>query len=242
MKKRVIIIFSALFLVLFISACAKEQIPEVVEEISEQPEVAKQEIVQELPEEIQPKVPEVLERPEIPDTCGNGKCEEGERCDESVHTTVCRVDCNLQCEASLTFHEEGKEQKENNLDCFEALNCQETSENKFTIKGDTKLVMIVENIGEKFSDYISSDFHCAKGSSSIATNDNDESNGIRFSDSFEGKEKLGLSGKYKEDNKINYEFDIEYINLTKSFDADCTISLSSSRHGNKVEFVNLKFL
>jgi len=242
MKKEVIIIFSILFLILFINGCSKGQIQETVEQSEEA--IEPEQMIEEVKEEVseKPEVAEVQEEAKVPDTCGNNKCEPEERCDEQTHTTICRVDCNLQCEAFLTFHEEGKNQEENNLKCFEALNCEERGDNKFKIKGDTKLIMVVENFGEKISSPISSDFHCNKGSSSIATNDNDESSGIKFSDSFEGKESISLSGKYKEDNKIDYEFKMEYINLTKTFDADCSISISSSKHGSKVEFIDLSFL
>src|SRR3990167_8169761 len=95
------------------------------------------------------------EKTEIKTTCGNDKCEDGERCEPGSIQTACIDDCGRLCPAYLIAHitEDAEATEENTFVCGVEEGCTKVEDNKFKItKSGARVTTKISNIGETSSD------------------------------------------------------------------------------------------
>ena len=150
---------------------------------------------------------------DIKPCCGDGICEESERCNDELHKTMCDEDCKVRCPAFVVVSD---------LKCGE--NCKKVGD-KFLINGDGYLEISLENLGEEGTTTVSGKFDC-DSELRKARLDYESIFGVVFNDYFDNvQEKLsGISGKDKSIYRLNFGLE----NIERDFEADCLVILDGN--------------
>ena len=166
--------------------------------------------------------------------CGNGKCEDKERCDLTTYQTKCPQDCPYECPAHTIVEE---------FTCG-TLNCEKTAEDRFIIRGSTFIKALVQNKGEAGA-AISSQFKCGVGETTRISRDGDDLFGITFRDSFgnNNDDLITLSGHQSEtsNDKTDYKLKFDIDGLEKPTDLSCKVSLQDVPELYYTKTVKLSF-
>ncbi len=176
--------------------------------------------------------------------CGDRICEEGERCDNKTHSTVCVEDCYLSCDAFWIVHKD-VDTHENEVSSFTCgnKNCVQIGNNKFEISGNSYVETVIENIGERAIPLITSRFECETKSYG-ARNDGDELRGVIVKDYFnQGEEMVDwMSGKnVPKNNYVYYRLSFNTDKLKENFTANCVIGLSANPFDDIIEPIFVSF-
>src|SRR3989344_266626 len=145
--------------------------------------------------------------------CGNGICEESERCNIEKAETVCEEDCQLTCPAKVII---------SGFECSGS-NCKENSENNFEISGDDEIKAVLTNIGERSTEKMNSDFRCIGENAVPVSGDYKEIKGLKLRDYFgEGDESSVINSRIsKIGNSKDYKVKFEFSNVKFSFNLVC---------------------
>jgi len=83
--------------------------------------------------------------------CGDGVCDMSERCDYTIHSTVCPDDCPRECPPFVVISDWGCDG-----DCYKTADY-------YIVNGDTKFKLTLENVGETILADIKSSYFCSVG-------------------------------------------------------------------------------
>lgn len=147
--------------------------------------------------------------------CGDGFCDQGERCNEKIHETICPDDCSRTCPAFVTVGE---------FEC--SGDCEKKQQGNYTVYGDSKFIVNLENTGELSLYNIKSKANCKndKGVIILSNNNKERTFGILVKDYFGKDEDVTfLNGKYFTKNKIDYFLEFNG-GPEKDLSLDCSIN------------------
>ena len=225
MKLKYILLFSLAVILLFIYGCSKEPTPvvettqpvaPVVPNITTIPSC---DDVDSCTDDLFNQLTQECEHKKLDRCCGDGLCDVSERCNYTIHTTVCPDDCPRECPAFVQVSDFGCEG-----------NCYKTKD-YFVVDGNTVFKSKLENIGELPLGSILSGFTCFRlGSSSTYYEDGYDNvrDGIKMNGHFneDNEDTIFLTGKTFLQNTVNY-----YLEITGDPDDDvelsCTIRFTS---------------
>ncbi len=160
--------------------------------------------------------------------CGDSVCDVSERCDPSIHTTVCPGDCTRNCPAYLIVSP---------VECVGA--CFKT-EDYYIVDGPTTFSFKLENQGELSATNINSGFNCLKDSSGVKfmdERDNDVRDGVSIIGVFDNEEEtITLTGKTYLKSSTTYTLKITG-EPTRDNDLTCSVRFSASEfyYGNDIK-------
>jgi len=159
--------------------------------------------------------------------CGDGLCEDSERCDNATLKTVCPDDCGLQCPAKVIMHKEG-DVTQTAITATCVGNCLEVSPNNYQVTGSGKLTTVIENIGEKAAGTVSSMSYCTFGSG--IRNKDGELGGVALKFYFNAGELSlkSLSGTSSGNNQATFTIDFDTTNFDATKTMTCVLSISAT--------------
>lgn len=162
--------------------------------------------------------------------CGDGVCDTAERCDLSIHSTICTNDCPKKCPAFVVVEEwkcEGK--------CFE-------TQEHYSIDGDATLKTKLENIGELGTAEIFSFVNCVRPTGGEFNTDGDYPiDGILIKGYFDNEEEtVYLTGKPFGRNSADYTLEFKG-KPEKDFRLKCTVLFTANEFYYNKDF-NVNFV
>ncbi len=178
----------------------------------------------------------------IANCCGNGICEEGERCSATTHQTTCPQDCSLSCPPELTFSKvalSGTPDKFSYV-CSSGA-CEEVGDNEFKITGKAVIHTFINNWGEQATTSpVSAQAFCTYGAEQTSVDGT--AGGIEFKNYFDGGSMLSklINAKTSraKDNYAEYLLQISPpVDIGYNIRAYCTILLQSQDGSNSQNVV-----
>jgi len=172
--------------------------------------------------------------------CGDGRCEETERCDNKTLKTICPEDCGYECPYKLVMHEEGNiNQTQFTVSCLG--DCVEVTENHFQAAGNVQVFTTIENVGEDASGRVESNSFCSSDGKS--KKDDGMLNGVNvrfyFNDHLEYLRYI--DGTVKEQNYATYWIDFKPIEVEDIRVLTCNVDINSFGF-NQTEKFEIRFL
>lgn len=165
--------------------------------------------------------------------CGNGKCEEGERCNLETAETSCPDDCELSCPAKVTMSK---------FTC-DSGGCRETGENEFEITSNATIKVTLTNVGERATGKVNSIFVCPGENPSLVSGDYKEIKGVRFSDYFnDGIQSETISSRIsKTGSSVDYKIKFEFKDVKAPFNLVCSSAIRDEVNVNLNPELKLAF-
>jgi len=179
----------------------------------------------------------------IENCCGNGRCEESERCNEVTHRTNCIPDCKLLCEAYLIIHktEAGITSDDFSYSSY-GTKIEQIDEKDFATsdkESSMGVKTVLTNLGERSTKPITSTFYCQElnaidNSRQQVNFDGETIRGIKFTDYFGNNlQTVELNSAAAGNNSITYYLNFDTTNITNSTNVRCVITIQSEDFRNQ---------
>nr|MBI4157042.1 hypothetical protein [Candidatus Woesearchaeota archaeon] len=169
--------------------------------------------------------------------CGNDRCESEERCNLETYETICPEDCARQCPTKLVL-------TENNGNIFSCSGKCNLTDGRFLVYGNSKITAKIENIGERASNIVTSNFNCYTNGELLTRTDNSGNYGITVNDYFNNKEDEmdSINSRITGGNIANYTLEINLKNIVTTRNVDCSISIASVPDIQSTNWIYLRIL